>query len=102
MTKNKNGELRKTKHDWSLVDWDQPTYVIAEQMGVSSGYISGRRRKYAPETIRSHHMKTHNMIDASKELDWSKTDWQLAKETGRSHASIRKTRHALSRATLGG
>jgi hypothetical protein len=97
ITINKNGESRKMKHDWHLVDWDQPTSVIADQMGTSEGYVSGRRRKYAPETVRIHYTKKCAMVDRAKDLDWSKTDWQLAKETGRHRGSLWKTRQKLSR-----
>lgn len=96
LTTKKNGEARKTKHAWHLVDWNQPTSVIAEQMGLSEVYVSGRRRKYAPKTIRRAYVKKAAMVDRAKDLDWSKTDWQLAKETGRSHGSIWKTRQRLS------
>jgi hypothetical protein len=96
LTINKNGEARKMKHAWHLVDWDQPTSVIAEQMGLSEGYVSGRRRKYAPETIKRAYVKKAAMMDRAKDLDWSKTDRQLAKETGRSHGSIWRTRRKIS------
>ena len=96
ITTNKNGEARKMKHDWHSVNWDQPTSVIAEQMGSSEVYVSGRRRKYAPQTVRKHYTKKCSMVDMAKDLDWSKTNWQLAKETGRSAGSLWKTRQKLS------
>ncbi len=97
LTTNKDGRARKMKHAWHLVDWEQPTSVIAQQMGLSEGYVSGRRRKYAPETVGMHYVKQYEMADNSKDIDWSKSDWQLAKETGRSHGSIWTTRQKLSR-----
>lgn len=97
ITTNKNGEARKMKYEWHLVDWDQPTSVIAEQMRLTEGYVSGRRRKYAPETVRIHYTKKFAMVDRAKNLDWSKTDLQLANETGRDRGSLWKTRQKLSR-----
>jgi hypothetical protein len=96
ITTNKNGEARKMKHNWHIVNWNQPTSVIAEQMGLSEVYVSGRRRKYAPETVRKHYTKKCAMVDRAKDLDWSKTNYQLAKETGRSAGSLWKTRQKIS------
>jgi hypothetical protein len=96
LTINKDGEARKMKHAWHLVDWDQPTSVIAEQMGLSEVYVSGRRRKYAPETIHREYTKRAAMVDRWGGVDWSKSDAQIAKETGRARGSVWKTRRLIS------
>ena len=95
LTINKNGEARKTKHAWHLVDWNQPTSVIAQQMGLSEVQVSGRRRKYAPETIHQKYTRRAAMIDRWSGIDWTKSDWVIAKETGRSHGAVWKTRSRL-------
>ena len=97
ITINKNGEARKMKYEWHLVDWNQPTSVISSQMRCLDRYVSECRKRYAPETVRAHHSKKYAMIDRAKDLDWSKTDRQLAKETGRGAGSIWSTRQKLSR-----
>lgn len=96
MSINTNGEMRKMKHNWHLVDWDQPTSVIAQQLGTSEVYVSGRRRKYAPETVRQNHTKRVAMMDRCEEIDWSKSDIQIAKETNRSRAGVWNTRRLIS------
>jgi hypothetical protein len=97
LTINKNGEARKMKHAWHLVDWDQPSSWIADQMGVSQQYVVGRRRKYAPETIRKHHFKTIAAEDRWKGADWSKGNTALGREMGMNRNSVDKARkrHSL-------
>jgi hypothetical protein len=93
----KNGEPRKTKHDWSSVDWSFPTSVIAAQMEVSERYVSGRRRVYAQQTTKKYHIKKSNMIERAKFIDWSKSDTQIANEKGMTRGSVWKMRNKLKK-----
>jgi len=101
LTINKDGEARKMKHAWHLVDWDQPSSWIADQMGVSEQYVVGRRRKYAPETIRKHHFKTVAAEERWKDADWSKGNTALGREMGMNRNSVAKARkrHSLHNAS---
>ena len=97
LTINKDGQVRKMKHAWHLVDWDQPSSWIADQIGVSEQYVVGRRQKYAPETIRKHHIKTVAAEERWKVADWSKGDTALAREIKVTRPSVWKARkrHSL-------
>jgi len=95
LTINKDGQARKMKHAWHLVDWDQPTSVICEQMGVTQGAVSRARSKYASETLHGPHVKKSAMKDRWAGIDWTKSDWVIGKEIGRPHGSVWKTRRLL-------
>jgi hypothetical protein len=96
LTINKNGEARKMKHAWGLVDWHQPTSVIAAKMEISERYVSGRRRKYAPETVRKHHWKTIKSKDMWDGVDWSKGPTKIARELGVKPDSVTRARIRIS------
>jgi hypothetical protein len=81
--------------DWNLIDWDTPTCIIMEMTGATNTCVCINRRKYAPHTIRKYHMGLEKMKDKAMEIDWSKSDIQIAKETGRPRSSVWKTRRIL-------
>ncbi len=88
------------KHDWHLVDWDQPTSWISEQMGVREPSVTRARHQYSPESIRKHHFKTVAAEGRWKGADWSKGNTALAREMGMNRNSVAKARkrHSLHNA----
>jgi len=97
MKYNKNGELHKTKHAWHLINWDQPTDLIAAQLGIAQSTVSKARRKYAPNTVFAIHLKKSAMMDKWSEIDWNKTDSAIGKETGRSRKAVWSTRMRMGK-----
>jgi hypothetical protein len=96
-TTNKDGFARKTKHDWHYVDWSMPTGIIADIMGLTDQYVSNARKKYAPETVRTIHQKAVRAGIKWKEMDWSKSDAQIARETGHARGAVWKARRRQSK-----
>jgi len=46
-----NKYQKPCKHNWHSADWNQPSPVIAKQLGITKSYVSKRRSKYAPKTV---------------------------------------------------
>ena len=90
---NKNATMRKTKYQWHLIDWNQPTSWIADQLGARDQVVAFARRKYAPETIRKAHIKKISSAEKWAEVDWSKTDIEIAKEMNASRSGVWKARN---------
>jgi hypothetical protein len=95
-TTYKEGLTRKRKHDWRCVDWSMPTGIIADMMGLTSEYVSNARQKYAPETVQTIHQQSIRAEIKWKEVDWSKSDVQIARETGCTHGAVWKARRRQS------
>ena len=97
ITINKNGEPRKQIYPWNSVDWEQPTSVIAEQLGVGQTTVYRARKRYAEKTVGRYRIITAIMKDWADGIDWSKSDIVIARETGRRPSSVWKTRKTISR-----
>lgn len=82
--------------DWTSVDWwNKTTSQIAEEYNSTLGRVSARRRKYAPETVRTY-----------KYTDWPSVDWSvptkaLVKMLGVDRSIIVRKRKALAPETVG-
>ena len=94
-TLHKNGDAQKSKYGWHTVDWGQPTSIISDQLGCRPSTVSIARAKYAPETVRGPHVKKTAMKEWAKGIDWSKTDREIAEETGRSRGAVWTTRNLM-------
>ena len=94
---NKDGAIRKSKHQWHLVDWYQPTSWIADQLGTSEQVVSTARKKYSPETTRTAHIKKIVSDQRWRSVDWSKKDIEIAKDMKASRATVWKARNRQSK-----
>jgi hypothetical protein len=84
-------------YPWHCVDWNQPTSVISQELDAPQVTVYRARKRFAPDTIRKHYVRTAVMEDWASEIDWTKSDLKIAKETGRSPSSVWKTRKSLAR-----
>lgn len=83
MKTNKDGTPRKMKYNWSTVNWNLSTQTIAQMLGTQKYYVEKMRSKLAPHTKQE---------SAYETIDWSKTDMEIAIETGRKYCTITQMR----------
>ena len=80
--------------DWDKVDWSKPTQQIATELNTNPSYVSGKRRKYAPETIG----KTRDSV--WPKVDWNKRNVDIAKEIGATQALVATQRRKYAPETV--
>lgn len=79
------------KINWQAVDWSKTNAVLAQDLSLSVPTISNRRRRFAPQTVRTH-------------TDWSQADWtkrncELAAEFSATPRAVAAARWRLAPAT---
>ena len=62
-------DRRKTLN-WASVDWAQPNVAIARKLQTTADYVSYKRARHAPGTLR-----------AVRYYDWSNVDWAKSNRT---------------------
>lgn len=83
-----------SKYNWSNVDWLKKSSEIAAELGCGIDSVSSARKRYAPETLKSH-------INTDwQNVDWSKTNQQILKELGASNNTIAKARKKYAPETV--
>lgn len=92
-----------TRTDWSKVNWEQPTIVIARQCGVTARCVIWQRWRRAPETVGAYRSArpVAPRPPMPPRTDWAKADWRqsntaLASAYGvsREWASRMRAKHA--------
>lgn len=94
---------KQNRQRWKNVNWTKSTTSIAEELGVTLSFVSVMRAKYAPETRAF--MKPQVEIRLSNKYDWTQIDWsksntQIAKELGAAPGTVRKARQHYAKKTV--
>ncbi|AHG75457.1 hypothetical protein X808_9340 [Mannheimia varigena USDA-ARS-USMARC-1296] len=86
---------RATKINWSELDWSKSTLELSKMLNVAGNFVSLKRRKYAPNTVRQ-----KKAVDWSA-IDWSKSTSDIAKQIGWSVANVSQKRKKYAPDTMG-
>jgi hypothetical protein len=84
-----------TRYDWTGIDWEKSNHQIAKEMGCSSGSALSARLKYAPYHLKispRDRVQHHEQIYDWSQVDWEKSDSQIARETGASVMTVLRAR----------
>lgn len=91
------GNMGRKNIDWELVDFTEPVSMIVKKLGVSLGAVYRALRMLGKKgVLAGKDLAKQRREEEKNKLDWTKTDSELALETGLNRVTVYKWRSQCS------